>query len=138
MRDCGCAPRLAVIFWVRNAYAPTPIHAGAQGDSGGPLYWVNPQTGLREALGIVSQGRGEVTCPSSGLSPDLAPRVNVGNVHFGPGRKAVTPSVFLSAAELETLRDLAAAGFTIEARAIPSEPPAGMGEIETLRPILGM
>ncbi|HET7826694.1 MAG TPA: PTS sugar transporter subunit IIB [Anaeromyxobacter sp.] len=67
---------------------------------------------------------------ASGLSPDLAPRVNVGNVHFGPGRKAVTPSVFLSAAELETLRVLAAAGFAIEARAIPSEPPAGMEDME--------
>jgi N-acetylgalactosamine PTS system EIIB component len=66
----------------------------------------------------------------SGLSPELAPRVNVGNVHFGPGRKPVTPSVFLSGPELQILRDLAAAGFEIEARAIPSEPPAGMGDIE--------
>ncbi len=67
---------------------------------------------------------------ASGMTPQLAPRVNVGNVHFGPGRKPVTPSVFLSAAELQTLRDLAAAGFEIEARAIPSEPPAGMEVME--------
>ncbi|HEY6003150.1 MAG TPA: PTS sugar transporter subunit IIB [Anaeromyxobacter sp.] len=65
-----------------------------------------------------------------GLGPDLARRVNLGNVHFAPGRRPVTPSVFLSDAELATLRDLAAAGFAIEARAIPSEPPAGMGDIE--------
>ena len=67
---------------------------------------------------------------ASGLTPQLAPRVNVGNVHFGAGRKPVTPSVFLSAAELQTLRDLAAAGFQVEARAIPSEPPAGMEDME--------
>ena len=65
-----------------------------------------------------------------GLAPHLARRVNLGNVHFAPGKRPVTPSVFLSEAELATLRDLAAAGFEIEARAIPSEPPAGMGDIE--------
>lgn len=67
---------------------------------------------------------------AGGLSPALARRVNLGNVHFGPGRRPVTPSVFLSEAELATLRELSAAGFEIEARAIPSEPPAGMGDIE--------
>lgn len=65
-----------------------------------------------------------------GLTPALAPSVNVGNVHFGPGRKQVTPSVFLSEEEVRTLRQLADAGFAVEARAIPSEPPAGMDEIE--------
>ncbi len=66
----------------------------------------------------------------TGLGPTLARRVNLGNVHVGPGRRPVTPSVFLSEAELATLRELAAEGFEIEARAIPSEPPAGMGDIE--------
>jgi mannose/fructose/N-acetylgalactosamine-specific phosphotransferase system component IIB len=67
---------------------------------------------------------------AGGLTPALARRVNLGNVHFGPGRRPVTPSVFLSDAELATLRELAAAGFEVEARAIPSEPPTGMGDIE--------
>lgn len=67
---------------------------------------------------------------SQGLVPGFAPRVNIGNVHFGPGRRPVTPSVFLAEQELATLRDLAAAGFDVQARAIPSEPPAGMGDIE--------
>ncbi len=66
----------------------------------------------------------------AGLGPALARRVNLGNVHFGPGRRPVTPSVFLSGAELGILRDLVAAGFEVEARAIPSETPAGMGDIE--------
>jgi PTS system mannose-specific IIB component len=67
---------------------------------------------------------------AGGLSPSLAPRVNLGNLHFGPGRRPVTPSVFLARPELDALRDLAAAGFELEARAIPSEPPAGLAEIE--------
>jgi PTS system mannose-specific IIB component len=65
-----------------------------------------------------------------GLTADIAPRVNLGNVHFGPGRRPVTPSVFLSGPELDTLRQLAAAGFQVEARAIPSEAPAGLADIE--------
>jgi PTS system mannose-specific IIB component len=65
-----------------------------------------------------------------GLTAALAPSVNVGNVHFGPGRRTVTPSVFLTGSEVETLRALSAEGFAVEARAIPSEPPAGMDEIE--------
>lgn len=67
---------------------------------------------------------------AAGLAPGLAARVNVGNVHFGAGRRPVTPSVFLSEAELGALRGIAAAGFELEARAIPSEPPAGIDEIE--------
>jgi PTS system N-acetylgalactosamine-specific IIB component len=67
---------------------------------------------------------------AGGLTALLAPRVNLGNVHFGPGRRPVTPSVFLAAPELDALRDLAAAGFELEARAIPSEPPTGLAEIE--------
>ena len=67
---------------------------------------------------------------AAGLEPALAPRVNLGNVHFSPGRRPVTPSVFLGAEDLSALRTLARAGFEIEARAIPSEPPAGMAEIE--------
>jgi len=66
----------------------------------------------------------------SGLSPALARRVNLGNVHFGPGRRPVTPSVFLAAPEIAALRALAADGFEIEARAIPSEPPTGLDDIE--------
>jgi len=67
---------------------------------------------------------------AAGLTARLAPTVNVGNVHFAPGRHAVTPSVFLGAPELATLRTLQGDGFSIEARAVPAEPPAGMAEIE--------
>jgi PTS system mannose-specific IIB component len=67
---------------------------------------------------------------AAGLDPRIGGRVNLGNVHFGPGRRPVTPSVFLSEADVASLRALAAEGFEIEARAIPSETPTGMGEIE--------
>jgi PTS system N-acetylgalactosamine-specific IIB component len=67
---------------------------------------------------------------AAGLTPALAPRLNIGNVHFGPGRRSVTPSVFLSEDELRTLRELASAGFDVELRAVPAEAPAGIDEIE--------
>jgi PTS system mannose-specific IIB component len=67
---------------------------------------------------------------SAGLNSTLAPNVNVGNVHFAPGRLAVTPSVFLGGHDLEALRLLQGAGFAVEARAIPAETPTGMAEIE--------
>lgn len=66
----------------------------------------------------------------AGLSPAVAPKVNLGNVHFGPGRRQVTPSVFLSAEDLGALRALVAQGFEVEARAIPSETPAGIEDME--------
>ncbi len=67
---------------------------------------------------------------AAGLTARLAPTVNVGNVHFSPGRVAVTPSVFLGPPDLQALRTLEGDGFAIEARAIPAEPPTGMAEIE--------
>jgi PTS system mannose-specific IIB component len=79
---------------------------------------------LRDVAGLAAAVR------EGGLTPALAPRVNLGNVHFGPGRRPVTPSVFLAGPELEALRQLAMAGFDLEARAIPSEPPAGLADIE--------
>jgi PTS system mannose-specific IIB component len=65
----------------------------------------------------------------AGLTPALAPRVNLGNVHYASGRRPVTPSVFLSRDELAEVERLAGAGFDVEARAVPSEVPAGPGEL---------
>lgn len=64
-----------------------------------------------------------------GLTPAGAPRLNLGNIHYSPGRKAVTPSVFLTAEEVAQLQALAAAGFELEARAIPSDAPVGIDEL---------
>ncbi len=93
-----------------------------------------PWTALAESkapvLVLVRDVASLVAARAAGLGPALAPNVNLGNVHFEPGRKPVTPSVFLSGDEVDALRALAAEGFHVEARAIPSESPAGMGEIE--------
>jgi PTS system N-acetylgalactosamine-specific IIB component len=92
--------------------------------------WTDLAAAPRRVLVLVRDVAALRAARADGLSPALAPRVNLGNVHFGPGRRPVTPSVFLAEAELAELRELAAAGFAIEARAIPSEPPAGLADIE--------
>ncbi len=59
----------------------------------------------------------------AGLTPEQAPTVNLGNVHYADGRRAVTPSVFLSQAELDAVLRLARQGFAVEARAVPADAP---------------
>ncbi len=67
---------------------------------------------------------------AAGMTPERAPVLNLGNVHYTQGRRRVTPSLFLSGAELEGLRRLAAAGFRVEARAVPLDAPIDLAEIE--------
>jgi PTS system N-acetylgalactosamine-specific IIB component len=67
---------------------------------------------------------------SAGLTPGRVAVLNVGNVHYAEGRRQVTPSVFLSGAELDGLRRLAAAGFRVEIRAVPLDVPIDLAEIE--------
>ena len=92
--------------------------------------WASLAAARAHVLVLVRDVSSLVAARASGLRPAVEPSVNLGNVHFGPGRKPVTPSVFLSGDEVAALRGLAAEGFEIEARAIPSESPTGMGEIE--------
>jgi PTS system mannose-specific IIB component len=92
--------------------------------------WAELAATPERVLVLVREVAGVSAATANGLSPTLAPRVNLGNVHFGPGRRPVTPSVFLAGEEISALRALAAAGFEIEARAIPSEAPAGLADIE--------
>jgi PTS system mannose-specific IIB component len=56
-------------------------------------------------------------------------RVNLGNVHHGPMRKAVSTSVFLNAEEMEQLKRLHEDGWDIEARGVPSERPVTFSEM---------
>jgi mannose/fructose/N-acetylgalactosamine-specific phosphotransferase system component IIB len=58
------------------------------------------------------------------------PKLNVGNVHFGAGRKQVSPSVFLDAGELQALEKLERAGTEVEVRAVPTEPPASLADLK--------
>lgn len=55
--------------------------------------------------------------------------LNLGNVHFEVGRKQVSPSVFLSRADLDRLKMLAGAGAEVEARAVPSDRPVTLADI---------
>ncbi len=58
------------------------------------------------------------------------PQLNLGNVHFGTGRKQVSPSVYLDAQELEALDNLARAGTQVEVRAVPTEHPIRLPELK--------
>jgi PTS system mannose-specific IIB component len=56
-------------------------------------------------------------------------KLNLGNVHFEAGRRQVSPSVFLSRADLDRLKILAGAGAEVEARAVPSDRPVTLTDI---------
>ena len=56
--------------------------------------------------------------------------LNLGNVHFASGRRQVSPSVFLSAAEMQTLQQLAAAEVSVEARAVPVEKAVELADLQ--------
>jgi mannose/fructose/N-acetylgalactosamine-specific phosphotransferase system component IIB len=77
---------------------------------------------LRDVAGLAAAAAG-------GLTPGRAHRLNLGNIHFSPGRRAVSRSVYLTGEELATLEGLAAAGFEVEASALPTDPPAGLAEL---------
>jgi len=74
---------------------------------------------LREVSGALYARRHGLVCPT----------LNLGNVHFAPGRAQVTPSVFLSPEELGQLEQLAGEGVAVELRAVPKERPLALGEI---------
>jgi PTS system N-acetylgalactosamine-specific IIB component len=91
--------------------------------------WDHLAAAKEPVLVLVRDVKDLTRAAETGLTPSLAPRVNVGNVHFGPGRKPVTPSVFLDASEVRALEALAGSGFEVELRAIPSDAPLGAAEI---------
>ena len=67
---------------------------------------------------------------AGGMTPARVQVLNVGNVHYSQGRRQITPSVFLSGPEVDALRRLSAAGFRVEARAVPLDAPVDLAEIE--------
>ncbi len=67
---------------------------------------------------------------AGGLTPARTPVLNLGNLHHSAERRPITPSVFLSGPEVEGLRRLAAAGFRVEARAVPLDDAVDLAEIE--------
>jgi len=84
-----------------------------------------------EPVLVVLRGAAEVERAfAAGMTPARVPVLNVGNVHYSKGRRQITPSVFLSGPEVDALRRLAAAGFRVEARAVPLDVPVDLAEIE--------
>jgi mannose/fructose/N-acetylgalactosamine-specific phosphotransferase system component IIB len=77
-------------------------------------------------LVLLKEVRSAVRAKERGLS---MPVLNLGNVHFAPGRRQVGPSVFLSPEEVAALRALAASGTRVELRPLPKDRPAGLEEI---------
>jgi PTS system mannose-specific IIB component len=57
-------------------------------------------------------------------------KLNLGNIHFKDGRRTINASIFLSDVELKELEELAAAGVSVAAQALPSDRPLNLAEIE--------
>jgi PTS system mannose-specific IIB component/fructoselysine and glucoselysine-specific PTS system IIB component len=55
--------------------------------------------------------------------------VNLGGIHFAPGRQAVLPYLFLDADAREELRRLGDEGVTISARDLPDSRPVDLAEL---------
>ena len=55
--------------------------------------------------------------------------LNLGNIHYGPGRRKVSASVFLSKEELNQLGRLFEGGVKIEARGVPTDAPVEFPEM---------
>lgn len=52
--------------------------------------------------------------------------LNLGNLHAGPGRAAVSRSVFLDDVDARALAELGAGGMQVNIQAVPSEVPAAL------------
>ncbi len=93
--------------------------------------WASLAAGDERVLVLFREVATLARAARQGLTPTLGGRrVNLGNVHYTPGRRPVTPSVFLSGEELAELETLSRAGFEIEARAIPGDAPWDAREIK--------
>lgn len=96
----------------------------------GAIHWAEIAASKVPTLVIVREVEGLAHARASGLTPAMAPLVNLGNVHFAPDRRSVTASLFLSRGELDALRALERVGFLVEARPIPAESPLALDEVE--------
>ena len=62
--------------------------------------------------------RSAVAARASGLPDGM---LNVGNVHSGPGRTAISRSVFLDPNDAQALAALASSGMTVRVQSVPGE-----------------
>ncbi len=92
--------------------------------------WEGLRASPEPVLVVVRDLAGAERAAEAGMTPERVALLNLGNLHYGEGRRQITPSVFLSASELDALRRLAGRGFRVEARAVPIDAPVDLAEIE--------
>jgi PTS system mannose-specific IIB component/fructoselysine and glucoselysine-specific PTS system IIB component len=63
-------------------------------------------------------------------APDFLQRINLGGIHHQPGRSERLPYVYLTDAELASLRSLAADGATVTAQVVPTAVPLPLSAIK--------
>ncbi len=104
---------------------PVPPGVQAQIRALADVNWEALARSPERVLVVMREVADLVRAVEAGLGPDRAPVLNLGNIHFAEGRRAVTPSVFLSQSELDSIVRLARQGFAVEARAVPAEAAVG-------------
>src|SRR5437868_11068765 len=82
--------------------------------------------GAGKTLVLLRNIQDVVTAVERGLS---VLKLNLGNIHFEAGSRQVSPSVFLSRADLDRLKMLAGAGAEVEARAVPTDRPVTLADM---------
>jgi mannose/fructose/N-acetylgalactosamine-specific phosphotransferase system component IIB len=87
-------------------------------------YREHPRTGMLLAAEIETVQR------LVALAPDIK-AVTIGGIHHREGRRSRLRYVFLTPAEEQQLRDLAASGVTITAQDVPSASPVPLDEVLT-------
>lgn len=55
--------------------------------------------------------------------------LNIGNVHHGPGSRAITNAVYLDEDQLTALRRLVSRGVQVEVRSLPMEAPVDLAHV---------
>jgi len=85
------------------------------------------EASAERVLLLVREVRGALRARERGVTCGV---LNLGNIHFAPGRVQVTPSVFLTVEEVAALRELARAGVQVELRTIPKDRPMTVDESE--------
>jgi mannose/fructose/N-acetylgalactosamine-specific phosphotransferase system component IIB len=95
-----------------------------------PLSQVDFATVSRDAVKTLVLLRDVAAVPFVQAQGLKLEHLNLGNVHFGTGRRKVSPSVFLSEQEMQALQRLVQQGVRVEARAVPSEKPVELTELQ--------
>ena len=93
--------------------------------------WAALSAAKEPVMVLVREVADLVRASEGGMTPERAPRLNLGNVHYALRRRPVSPSVFLDDEEMSDIRELKARGFDVEVRALPTDAaldPAKLGE----------